>query len=113
MTDFCCNCLPRACPGLHVQSKSLHEVAVLSGCLTYLSDISEGCFGDGPFSPCFVHGQRQQERLWEGAAWPWRSHASCAPAHGLWEKHWLVGEALGVQGQDAGGIGMRAFQVVA
>lgn len=38
MTDFCCSCLPQACPGLHVQSKSLHEAAVLSGCLRYLPD---------------------------------------------------------------------------
>lgn len=37
MADFCCCCLPRACPGLHVQSKSLHEATVLSGCLMYLS----------------------------------------------------------------------------
>lgn len=36
MTDSCCSCLPRACPGLHVQSNSLHEADVLSGCLTYL-----------------------------------------------------------------------------
>lgn len=38
MTDFCCSCLLWACPELHVQSKSLHEAAVLSGCLMSLSD---------------------------------------------------------------------------
>lgn len=38
MTNFCCSCLPRACPGLHVQTKFLHEAAVLSGCVTHLSD---------------------------------------------------------------------------
>lgn len=37
MTDSCCSCLPRACPGLHVRSKSLHEAGGVSGCLTYLS----------------------------------------------------------------------------
>lgn len=38
MTDTCCSCLLWACPELRVQSKSLHEAAVLSGCLTSLSD---------------------------------------------------------------------------
>jgi len=36
MTDFCCSCLPWACPGLRVQSKSVHKAAVLSGCLMHL-----------------------------------------------------------------------------
>lgn len=34
MTDFCCRCLPCACPGLCVQIKSLSEAGVLPVCLS-------------------------------------------------------------------------------
>lgn len=94
MTDFCCSCLPQACPELHVRSKSLHEAAVLSACLMYLSTkeaipSQRNALGMVLFPLCFVPGQRRQERLWEGAARPRRSHAPGAPACGSWEKHWV------------------------
>lgn len=107
MTDFCCSCLPRACPGLNVQSKSLHETAVLPGCLTYLSDkeaipSQRGALGMVLFHlvSCMDKDNRK------GCVAMEEPCTRCAST-------WLVGEALGVRGQDTGGIGMCAFQAVA
>lgn len=99
MAGSCCRCLPRACPGLREQSKSLHEAAASAGCLTCLSPKRPSCLGGAsgtgrfPLPLCTSHDAK---KLWDEAAWPCRSQGR---RPGVGTSPWPEAEALGVRGQ--------------